>query len=134
MFFPKIYVVFSVIVDLTVCKEFPPRVVEEWINKTSSFERKCLPHDREGKEEVKILYETTYVEDTVSMCEYLKCMFEMLMFFGPNGEIMENVVMQSFSYMTTSITKKCANKAALKVNKCEKSYTFGNCVANELAY
>ncbi|KAF5284014.1 hypothetical protein FQR65_LT13621 [Abscondita terminalis] len=133
-FLPRYYVVFSVVTHLVSCQHLPPEAVEEWTKLISPFENECAPKETKPHEEVDGIIKEAHVEKSLETCLYLKCLYEKLNFFGPNGEIMGNVVMEKLNYMTPNITKICVDEAAWEIGRCKKSYAFGNCVIRVFAY
>ncbi|KAF5284015.1 hypothetical protein FQR65_LT13622 [Abscondita terminalis] len=128
------YVVFSVVTHLVFCHHLPQNTVEEWVNLISPFQNECLPKEAKPLEEINEIIEEAHVEKSLDTCLYLKCLYEKLNFFGSNGEIMENVVMEKLHYMTPSITKMCVDEAALEMGRCKKSYAFANCLERVFAH
>ncbi|KAF5297948.1 hypothetical protein FQR65_LT09859 [Abscondita terminalis] len=112
MHFPTICLVFSLLVHLGTSGEIPSKVAEEWNNLISPFKDECLPKSKNDQEEVDDIIKQAHVKDNINICKYLKCLYEKLNLFGPDGEIMESAIVETFSYMTPTITRKCVEETA----------------------
>ncbi|KAF5284016.1 hypothetical protein FQR65_LT13623 [Abscondita terminalis] len=133
MFISRFLAIFTVGVHLVSCEHFPTQAAAEWNKVISPFVNECAPKEAKFKEEVDEIVKDARVENDLITCGYLECLYEKLKFFGPNGEVREDVVMETLSYMTPEITKKCSDLADAEIGICKKSYVLGNCAVHKLA-
>ncbi|KAF5297946.1 hypothetical protein FQR65_LT09857 [Abscondita terminalis] len=133
MFFPKTLFIFALFAHSAIGKHWPPALAEEWIRICKPYRDECILKTNADPSEIAKMLSEAYVANNDAIHNYLTCLYEKLHLFEPNGEISEKVVMETATYMTAVVTKKCVRQASLEETRPKRSYILAKCIVDTFA-